>query len=163
MPTDWSRAIDAAALIALPALLALGGCGVERTLTVRSDPPGALVYLNGEEAGRTPTRKSFLWYGTYDVQLRKEGYVTRSEAARVWAPWWQIPPIDLIAELVPLPLQDNQTVTYRLRPTPEQALDPHRVIQRAVEMRGKLQSSPYTREPRPATQPATTRAAEEAP
>lgn len=163
MPTDWSRAIGAAAALAVPALLALGGCGVERTLTVRSDPPGALVYLNGEEAGRTPTRKSFLWYGTYDVQLRKEGYVTRSEETKVWAPWWQIPPIDLIAELVPLPLQDNHTVTYRLRPTPEQALDPHRVIQRAVEMRGKLRSSPYTREPRPATQPATTRAVEEAP
>ena len=163
MPTDRSPVITKAAALALPALLALGGCGVERTLTVRSDPPGALVYLNGEEAGRTPMRKSFLWYGTYDVQLRKEGHVTRSEATRVWAPWWQIPPIDLLAELVPLPLQDNHTVTYRLRPTPEQEVDTHRVIQRAVEMRGELHSSPYTREPRPTTKPATTQASEESP
>ena len=154
MPMDWSRAIGAAAL------LLLGGCGVERTLTVRSDPPGALIYLNGEEAGRTPMRKSFLWYGTYDVQLRKEGYVTRSEETKVWAPWWQIPPIDLLAELVPLPLQDNHTVSYRLRPAPEEQADPHRVIQRAVEMRSRLRSSRHTREPGPTTRPATTQAAE---
>lgn len=154
---DRSRAVRIAAL---PALLSLGGCGVERTLTVRSEPPGALVYLNGEEAGRTPMRKSFLWYGTYDVQLRKEGYVTRSEEAKVWAPWWQIPPIDLVAELVPLPLQDNHTVSFRLRATPEEQTDPHRVIQRAVEMRSQLRSSRHTREPEPTTRPATTRAAE---
>lgn len=146
--------------VAAPLLLAAAGCGVERTLTVRSEPPGALVYLNGEEAGRTPMRKEFLWYGTYDVQLRKEGYVTRSEETRVWAPWWQIPPIDLVAELVPLPLQDNHAVTYRLRPTPAQQSDPLPVIDRAREMREKLRSSRYTRDPRPATRPATTQAAE---
>jgi len=60
------------ALLVLP--LAAGGC-VHRTLEVESNPPGALVYLNGEEVGRTPMRKEFLWYGTYDVQLRKEGGV----------------------------------------------------------------------------------------
>ena len=50
-----------------------GGCGVERTLQIESNPPGALVHLNGEEVGRTPMRKAFVWYGTYDVQLRKDG------------------------------------------------------------------------------------------
>ena len=151
MRTDALRVMGVVALL-VPVVT---GCGVERTLTVRSEPPGALVYLNGEEAGRTPMRKEFLWYGTYDVQLRKEGYVTRSEETKVWAPWWQIPPIDLVAELVPLPLQDNQTVTYRLRPTPPQQTDPQLVIDRAREMREKLQSSRHTRAPRAATQPAT--------
>ena len=55
------------------ALLFCGGCGVERTLQIESDPPGALVTLNGNEVGRTPTRKEFVWYGTYDVQLRRRG------------------------------------------------------------------------------------------
>ena len=70
----------------LPGATALGatallgaGCGVERTLQVNSDPPGALVSLNGEEVGRTPMRKMFLWYGTYDLELRKDGYLTKSE------------------------------------------------------------------------------------
>ena len=30
----------------------IAGCGVQRSLTVKTDPPGALVYLNGLEVGR---------------------------------------------------------------------------------------------------------------
>ena len=147
------RRLQPALLLAfLPGLLPLAGCGVERTLTVRSDPPGALVYLNGKEAGRTPMRKTFLWYGTYDVQLRKEGYVTKSARTRVWAPWWQIPPIDLLAELVPLRLQDNHVVRYRLRQQSEQHTDPEQVIERAVRMRRRLRSGVQTRQP--STRPA---------
>src|SRR5438045_3252646 len=61
-------------LLALSA--ALGAGCVRRTLAVRSDPPGALVYLNGVEVGRTPVQRDFVWYGTYDVQVRKDGYDT---------------------------------------------------------------------------------------
>jgi len=135
-------------------VVAAGGC-VERTLQIQSEPPGALVHLNGEEVGRTPMRKTFLWYGPYDVQLRKEVYVTRSEQTRVWSPWWQVPPIDLLAQLLPLPLQDNHAVTYRLRPLGERQTDPERVIDRAVQMRSRLRSSRNTRSPLPpATRPA---------
>jgi hypothetical protein len=134
-------------LVPILALLFLTGCGVERTLTVRSDPPGALVYLNGEEAGRTPMRKTFLWYGTYDVQVRKEGYVTKSARTRVWAPWWQVPPIDLLAELVPVKLQDSHAVAYKLQPEAEQQTDPEQVIDRGVRLRRRLRSSKYTRQP----------------
>jgi hypothetical protein len=135
-------------------LLLLAGCGVERTLTVRSDPPGALVYLNGEEAGRTPMHKTFLWYGTYDVQVRKEGYVTKSDKTKVWAPWWQIPPIDLLAELVPLKLQDNHVVEYTLRQETEEQTDPEQVIDRGVRLRRRLRSSKNTREPVETPDPA---------
>jgi PEGA domain-containing protein len=135
-----------AALGGLPALAAAGGC-VERNLQIQSDPPGALVDLNGEETGRTPMRKSFLWYGTYDVLLRKEGYVTQSAKTPVWAPWWQIPPIDLIAEIIPLPLRDNRLVTYRLKPVSEAQTDPEQVIERAGELRARLKSTEHTRTP----------------
>ena len=146
MRSRFTRALGAAATLSAAALCA-NGCGVERTLQVESQPPGALVYLNGEEAGRTPMRKTFLWYGTYDVQVRKEGYVPRSEKTRVWAPWWQIPPIDLLADLSPLRLQDNHVVRYDLRPVTEQQTDPERVIDRAVAMRKRLLSSESTRKP----------------
>ena len=126
------------------------GCGVERTLQVQSEPPGALVYLNGEEAGRTPMRKTFLWYGTYDVQLRKEGYATRSERTRVWAPWWQIPPVDFFVELLPLRLRDHHVVRYRLDPETEQQTDPQHVIERGERMRARLR--PATRSQEPAAQ-----------
>ena len=146
-----------ATCLALPPLAA--GCGVERTLQIESNPPGALVYLNGEEAGRTPMRKAFVWYGTYDVQLSKEGYRTLDTETKVWAPWWQIPPIDLVAELIPLPLQDNHVVSYRMNPVTERQTDPEQVIERAVEMRGRLRSSPNTRPRNPSTKPAATQPA----
>src|SRR6059058_5001098 len=117
MRSRFTRALSGTLLGAMVPLAP--GCGVERTLQVQSEPSGALVYLNGEEAGRTPMRKMFLWYGTYDLEVRKDGYLTRSERPRVGAPWWQIPPIDLIAELVPLRLQDNHVLKYRFDPVTE--------------------------------------------
>ena len=44
-----------------------------------------------------------------------EGYQTLSKGTRVWAPWWQFPPFDFFAELVPLPLQDKHYAHYKLR------------------------------------------------
>src|SRR5688500_8891874 len=59
------------ALLFLVLTVAVAGCGVQRSLTVQSEPPGALVYLNGLEVGRTPVTRDFTWYGVYDVELRK--------------------------------------------------------------------------------------------
>jgi hypothetical protein len=150
--------------LATALVLLCGGCGVERTIQIESDPPGALVTLNGNEVGRTPMRKTFVWYGTYDVQLRKEGYQTQSNHTKVWAPWWQLPPMDFFAELVPLPLEDKHYARYRMRPVPKRLDDPQQVVERAIDMRGKLRSSRYTRRdgedvPKkpPQTAPATTR------
>lgn len=133
-----------------------GGC-VQRTLQIETNPPGALVFLNGDEVGRTPMRKNFVWYGTYDVELRKEGYQTVSRPTRVWAPWWQIPPIDLLAEA--LPLEDRHAVRYTLKPVTQVQTDPQQVLGRAVQMRGKLKSSEYpqpakSKQKAPATRPA---------
>ena len=129
-----------------PGLLALGAGGcVQRTLQIESNPPGALVYLNGEEVGRTPMRKNFLWYGTYDVELRKEGYETLTRRTDVWAPWWQIPPIDLVAELVPVRLEDKHYARYELEPVTEKQTDPQEILTRAAAMRRNLKSTRFTR------------------
>lgn len=130
------------------AAASLAGCagGVDRTLVVESDPPGALVYLNDQEVGRTPAETPFLWYGTYDLALRQEGYQTVKVKPRVWAPWWQIPPLDLLAELVPIPLEDRRRLAYTMKPLPEVSAD--RLIERAEQMRTRLESSDV----RPTTQ-----------
>jgi hypothetical protein len=142
--------------VALLPLAVVSGCGVQRTLQIETDPPGALVYLNGDEVGRTPMRKNFLWYGTYDVVIRKEGYETLVKPTKVWTPWWQLPPIDFFAEMVPGPLVDSHSVRYRLKPLGEQHTDPDKILARAVATRGMLRGSRYTkeRESPPATQPA---------
>lgn len=120
--------------------IAAAGC-VERTLQIDSEPQGALVYLNGQEAGRTPMRKSFIWYGTYDVVLRKEGYETLTTKEKVWAPLWQAPPFDLVADLVPAPLVDKHRVSYVLEPVTEESVDPNELAARGLRMREQLRGS----------------------
>jgi hypothetical protein len=120
-------------------LVATTGCvGVRRELTVESEPAGAVVYLNGDEVGRTPMTKEFTYYGTADVVLRKEGYETLQDRPRVHAPWWQVPPFDLIAEA--FALTDRQRLSYELTPK-EQILDLDALVQRGQELRGDLRGS----------------------
>jgi hypothetical protein len=130
------------------------GCGVRRTLVVNSDPPGALVYLNREEVGRTPLEHDFTWYGEYDVQLRKEGYQTVSATEWVVAPWWQWPPMDFVAELVPGRPHDTHRLKYAMKPATRPA-DPASLMRRAEGLRAELRSGEYTRKPGAATRPTT--------
>ncbi len=119
--------------------LLVGGC-VRQKLTVVSDPPGALVYLNGAEVGRTPMTRQFTWYGDYDVELRKEGYDTLKTHDQLTAPWWNWVPLDLIANL--FPLTDHQHMSFTLHPASTQPADPEVMMERAEEMRGELQAKP---------------------
>jgi hypothetical protein len=150
------------AVVVLVALAAtLGGC-VEREIQVNSNPQGALVYLNGQEVGRTPLRQDFTWYGTYDVAVRKEGYQTLKTASPVIAPWWQWVPFDFVAEVLPFRFKDTHALQYTLKPTPETTVDPDRLVQRGEEMRDRLESGEKPLKT-PKTRPATTRAAKPRP
>jgi len=145
----------------LTLLLLVSGC-VERTLTIRTDPPEALLYLNGVEVGRTPYRRDFVFYGTYDVEVRKEGYETLKARGPVIAPWWQWPPIDLLADLAPLRFHDRQLLTYTLRPSEGATVAPQEILNRGQAMRTNLESSSFTRSPatqqaKPPSAPAATR------
>lgn len=78
----------------------LGGC-VRRTITITSEPEGALCWLNGREVGRTPVTVDFLFYGKYDVQLTHEGYEPLLTFGDAKSPLWDTLPIDLATELWP--------------------------------------------------------------
>jgi len=145
------------------AILALTGVGcgrVQRTLSVNSDPPGALVFMNDQEIGRTPVTRDFIWYGWYDLVIRKEGYKTLKTRAEVIAPAWQWAPFDLVADFSPARLKDRHQLLFKLEPEPEPPTSDE-MLGRAEQMRVALESSQFTRNPatrpvtRPATQPAT--------
>jgi hypothetical protein len=135
--TTFRRLLRFTAALAL--LLVLSGC-VERIMKIESDPQGARVFVNDEEVGVTPVRLSFLWYGDYDVMLRKDGYETLKTGYRIDAPWYQYPPIDLVAEcLIPGTIQDVHVLpTYQLEPA---AVPPvSEVVERAVRLRSRALS-----------------------
>lgn len=138
------------AAFAIP--LFAGGC-IERIVTVKSDPPGALVYLNEQEVGRTPVSKEFLWYGSYSVVVRKDGYQTLKTQTQIGTPWWQLIPLDLITDL--LPIHDERVLTYSLKP--QDPVDPSSLVARGEQLQKALESGAMTKQRVPTTRHATTR------
>lgn len=119
-------------LIGLGAL-ALCGC-VRRTLVITTEPPNARVFLNDQEIGRSAVSTDFLWYGDYDVVIRKEGYETLATDWHVDPPWYQVIPIDFFAEVLwPGQLHDIHTHHFQLEPAV--VPDTEKLIGRAEELR----------------------------
>ena len=118
--------------LALTALLG-HGC-VRRSLTIHTEPPGALVYLNDEEVGRSPVTTDFLWYDDYDIAIRKENFAALATHEKVRAPWYQVPPIDFWAEVLwPGRFHDQRSFSYIL--DPHELPNREELIQRAGELR----------------------------
>src|SRR5205823_5070047 len=92
------------------------GC-VTRRYLITSDPPGALVFQDGQPIGSTPVEKPFLFYGKYRFQLVKDGYQTLDAQPDLVAPWYQYPGIDFFSEaLIPYTFRDRQCFHYNLVP-----------------------------------------------
>jgi len=119
--------------LALVLTVMLGGC-VERTVTIKTEPEHALVWLNDEEVGRTPCRVHFTFYGDYDVVIRKQGYQTLKTHRRLVRPWYQYIPFDAVAELlIPATIHDDHEWQFELQQA--HPADPNELLTRALEMR----------------------------
>ena len=100
-PAGGSVSRSALLCVALAALM-LGACGrQERTISITSEPPGALVWLNDVELGRTPVETDFKFFGVYDVRLALAGYEPLITSREAQAPFYEQPGIDLVAAAIP--------------------------------------------------------------
>ena len=99
-PARLGSCATAVVVVLLPSLLAASGC-VRRTIEITSAPSGALVLLNDREIGRTPASVEIDHYGSYDVQLRLDGFEPLDTSADATAPVWDWVGLDLVAELLP--------------------------------------------------------------
>jgi hypothetical protein len=105
-------AILTLALISLTAV----GC-VERRYTVRTDPPGALVYINGEEAGISPVSVNYEYYGDRRVTIQAEGYETINSTIPIRPPWWDNAVTGFVTEnFVPFTLRDERDFRFTMAP-----------------------------------------------
>jgi len=75
------------------------GC-VERYFVVQSNPPGAMVYVNNVAYSPTPAIVPYTYYGTYNIQLVRDGYRTLNVQEKIEAPWYAYPPIDFAVEVI---------------------------------------------------------------
>jgi hypothetical protein len=135
------------------------GC-VRRRLTIRSNPPGARVYVDNYEIGRTPCATGMLYYGTRQIRLVKDGYETLAVNQPIPPPWYQIPPIDFVTEnLVPGEIRDERTLSYDLVPQvimpTEQLLSRAEALRRGAHGQGPVTPVPPlgTTQPLPSVPP----------
>lgn len=115
-------------------LLALTGC-MRRRMTINSNPPGAMVYIDDYEIGTTPVSTNFTYYGTRNIRLEMDRYKTLNVKQPVPAPWYQWPGVDFFADnLSPCEINDHRTLNFNLTPqTIEQNED---IIRRGEELKG---------------------------
>ena len=114
----WLREVSrrASTRAALVGCVLLAGC-VERRLTIRSDPPGALCVVDGRELGFTPVSTNFVYYGTREVRLVKDGYETLTVLQPMSRPWWDTFPVEFVTEnLLPRRFRDEKEYDYQLQP-----------------------------------------------
>ncbi len=131
------RSLLARLILCLAAGLAVGGC-VERKLTINTEPQGALVMLNDEEIGESPTTVNFEWYGDYNIRISKEGYETLSTHRELKGPWYDGFPFDFFAQVVnPNRIVDSYEWTFEL--SPRRQISREELIRKAREAKEQLQ------------------------
>jgi len=139
------RAVSPQMLVILLAVaIVLPACGcVRRRLNVRTNPPGALVYVDNQQIGTTPCSTDFVYYGTREIRLVKPGFETLTVNQPIPTPWYQYPPLDFISEnLVGSKIRDNRTVTYNL--SPQVMVPTQELIDRANQLRQDTLQCPVT-------------------
>ncbi|HSV27148.1 MAG TPA: PEGA domain-containing protein, partial [Sedimentisphaerales bacterium] len=121
-------------MVLLPAaILLVGGCGgVQREITIRTQPAGAVVVLNDEEIGTSPVTVAFNWYGDYNVRISLEGYRTLITNRELDAPWYDYFPFDLLRAILPGRTTDRYEWFFEL----EEMVHPTReeLIRSAMEL-----------------------------
>lgn len=114
-------------------VVAAAGC-VQRRMTIRTNPPGAMVYVDDYPLGASPISTNFTYYGTRRIRLVKDGYETLSIMQPVSPAWYAIPPIDFVSEnLLPGELRDQRDFSYQLRP--QMVVPPEQLLARGEQLR----------------------------
>ena len=118
-------------LLLLFACASMLGC-VKRTISITSDPGGALVWVNDREVGRTPLEIEFLYYGEYDVRVERDGQEPIMTTRWANAPSWDVPVVDLAVESFS---KNKKTVVLWHFDMEQRNDDPELLLQRANHLR----------------------------
>ncbi len=141
---SWSRRRRlATALLLAWTGLGLTGC-VTRRYTIRTDPPGALVYVNSQELGPSPVSQSYTYYEPREIVLVADGYQTQRIIQPFPAPWYDNALTDFFTEnLVPFNIRDEREFVYKMPVA--QNPDPNALLQRGETLRSQGKQPPPER------------------
>ena len=129
-------------LIALCSSTVFSGC-VRRRMTVRTSPPGATVSVDNQVIGTSPAATSFVYYGTREFRIEKDGYRTETLLRKINPPWYEFPGLDFISEsLWPGEIRDERVIDVEL--VPKSLEKSSEVIDRADSLRSQSISGMIT-------------------
>lgn len=136
------RATWFAALLVSVQVLSAGGC-VRRRMTVRTNPPGATVSVDNQLIGTAPAASPFVYYGTREIRVEKDGYRTETLKTRINPPWYQYPGLDFITEtLWPWEIRDERIIDVEL--VPQVLESSEQVVGRADQLRSQSRAGVVT-------------------
>lgn len=134
-------------LLLLATVVSQVGC-VKRRMTIRSDPPGALVYVDNVQIGTTPASVSYTYYGTRQIRLVRDGYETLTVDHTFYPPWYELPGLDFVSEnVVPWEIRDERTLNFKL--LPQRLVPVDQLLERGENLRrgSRVQLVPETSPP----------------
>lgn len=121
--TEWfgkvcGRRMNFAVAVLLLAVVCGSGC-IRRRMTFRTNPAGAMVYVDKQPIGLTPVSTSFTYYGTRNIEIVRDGYRTEKFLRKMNPPWYAIPPLDFFTEtLYPFEKRDERIIDVQMTPDP---------------------------------------------
>ena len=96
----------------------LTGC-VDRRYVITTDPPGAVVLVDGQPIGQTPVDNHFVYYGKHKFTLVKDGFQTQTVEQNIPAPWYEYPPFEFLTDvLLPWRVIDRREFDFKMQPVP---------------------------------------------
>jgi hypothetical protein len=139
-------------MLALAAVLAESAGCVERRMTIRSNPDGAMVYIDDYPIGTTPVSVGYTYYGTRKIRLIKDGYETMTVYQPMPTPWYEWFGVDFFSENVwPGKIRDERSFNYQLSPIVQVPND--QLVARAEQLRAANRSAMAAEAPMVAAPP----------
>lgn len=116
---ETPKSIRALPLI-LCVLVIIGSTGcLRKRMTVRTSPPGAMVYVDRQYIGLSPVSTNYTYYGTRNFEIVRDGYRTEKFLRKFNPPWYAIPPLDFVTEtLWPYETRDERIIDVQMSPEP---------------------------------------------
>ena len=143
MKHNKSRSLSARwLLVALVICLLQPGC-VRRRMTIRTNPPGAVAFVDDQRIGVTPVSTAFTYYGTRKIQLFKDGFEPLTVKQKFGVPWYEYPPLDFIVEnFWRSEIRDERYVDFEM--IPQQIVPNEKLLERAEMLRDNTQAGHVT-------------------
>jgi hypothetical protein len=130
-------------LIVAAALYSAAGSGcVSRRMTVISDPPGALVEVDGTRLGLSPVSRDFTYYGTHEIRMSMPGYQTLVVQQPTRTPWYQMGPAEFFSDnFLFRHVTDSHVFSYRMQPLSPDADNESSLTERGRNFRSQAEIS----------------------